>query len=110
MQRDKQALQEYHYDNRVVHLGSLVDYTYLRGLLDLLRPPLPSADRIKMIRISFDRDLSHLVLPGTAPSTAHTITAAADTRSLVRTVLAESYVHPSIARAAAIAVLSQTHR
>ena len=107
MQRDKQALQEHHYGNRVVHLGSLVDYTYLLGLLDLPRSPLPSADRIRLIRIGFDSELSHLLLPGTA----HTITVAANTHSLVHTVLAAlSCVRPRIVRAATIAALIRTNR
>jgi hypothetical protein len=107
LQRDKQALQEHHYGNRVVHLGSLADYTYLLGLLDLLRSPLPSADRIRLIRIGFDSELSHLLLPGTV----HTITVAANTHSLVHTVLAAmSYVHPRITRSAAIATLNRTNR
>ena len=107
MQRDKQALQEHHYGNRVAHLGSLVDYTYLLGLLDLPRSPLPSADRIRLIRIGFDREFSHLLLP----DTVHTITVGANTHSLVHTVLAaSSYVHPRIARVAAIANLIRTNR
>lgn len=107
MQRDKQALQEHHYGNRVVHLGSLVDYTYLLGLLDLLRSPLPSADRIRLIRIGFDSELSHLLLP----DTVHIITVAVNTHSLVHTVLAaSSYVRPRITRAAAIATLNRTNR
>ena len=106
MQRDKQALQEHHYGNRVAHLGSLVDYTYLLGLLDLPRSPLPSADRI---RIGLESELSHLILPGTAPRTVHTTKVAANTHSLVRTVLAApSYSRPSIARA--VADLSRTDR
>ena len=106
MQRDIQALQEHHYGNRVAHLGSLVDYTYLLGLLDLPRSPLPSADRI---RIGLESELSHLILPGTDPRTVHTTKVAVNTHSLVRTVQAASTnSHPRIARA--VAVLSRTDR